>query len=184
MSATRTALARWCLVMVSGWLMSCGASRSTLHKEPVLPPDFSLAIEKVVQGFSQHESIWPETVPDAPIFAHKVKWSRETLFSIAHWYTGSGENWKQLAAINPNIKPNQIHIGDIIQIPEDLLKRRKAMPSDFLKPKTSPKRTSAPQTPTPSINADETTLYGPIGNDAPPPDTKKNDLPVPLETID
>ena len=77
-----------------------------------------------------------------------------------------------------------IHIGDTIQIPEDLLIKRRAMPSDFLKPKTLPKRTSPQKPSAPSIKADEITLYGPIGNDAPAPDTKKSDLPVPLETLD
>jgi hypothetical protein len=184
MSAARTAIARLFIVMVSGWLMSCSWSQSTVHDESVLPPDFSLAVEKVVQGFSQHESIWPQTVPGASSFSHEVKWPSETLFSIALWYTGSGENWKRLAATNPNIKPHQIHIGDTIEIPENLLKRRKAMPSDFLNPMTSPKRTSPPQLSMPPIKADEITLYGPIGNDTSAPDSKKSDLPVPLETLD
>jgi hypothetical protein len=184
MSAVRMAIARGFIVMVSGWLLSCSWPRSIVHEEPILPPDFSLAVEKVVHSFSPQQSIWPQALPGVSSFFHKVKWSRETLFSIALWYTGSGENWKRLAITNPTINPNQIHIGDTIQIPEKLLKRRKAMPRDFLKPITSTKGTSPPQPTTPSIKADEITLYGPIGNDTPTPDTKKNDLPGSLETLD
>jgi len=184
MSAVRSIIGRWFIAMVSGWLMSCSGSRSTVHEEPVLPPNFSLAVEKVVHSLSHHESIWPETLPGVSLFDHKVKWQRETLYSIALWYTGSGENWKRLARANPTINPQRIHIGDTIQIPEDLLIKRRAMPSDFLKPKTLSKRTSPQKPSAPSINADEITLYGPIGNDAPAPDTKKSDLPVPLETLD
>ncbi len=184
MPAARTVVARWLIVMVSGWLMSCSGSRSTVHEEPVLPTDFSLAVEKVVHGLSQHESIWPETVPGVSLFAHKVKWQRETLFSIALWYTGSGENWKHLAEANPTINPQRIHIGDTIQIPEDLLKKRQAMPAEFLKPMTSKKKMPLPPRPNPSPKSEEITLYGPIGNDAPARDTRKSDLPVPLETLD
>lgn len=184
MSAVRSVIGRWFIAMVSGWLVSCSGHRSTVHEEPVLPPDFSLSVEKVVDSLSQHESIWPETLPGVSLFAHKVKWRRETLFSIALWYTGSGKNWRRLAKANPTINPKRIHIGDTIQIPEDLMVKRQAMPSDFLNHITSPQKTSPPKHSTPSLEDDEITLYGPIGNDAPVPDAKKSDLPVPLETLD
>jgi type II secretory pathway predicted ATPase ExeA len=65
-------------------------------------------------------------------FSHQVKWPQETLYSIALWYTGSGEYWKEIAAANPSIAPTQIHIGDTITIPPSLIRTHVPMPLGFL----------------------------------------------------
>jgi len=78
-----------------------------------------------------------------PSFSHTVKWPRETLYSIALWYTGSGEHWKQIAAANPSIAPNQIHIGNAIAIPLALIKTRQPLPSGFLENRRKSRQTPA-----------------------------------------
>ena len=61
-------------------------------------------------------------------FEHRVKWSGETLSLIAKWYTGSYGNWKAIAQVNPGLNPNRIEVGDIINIPPEMMKTQKALP--------------------------------------------------------
>jgi hypothetical protein len=184
MSALRTVIIRWLPVIAVGWLMSCGGPQSTVREVPALSPDFPQAVETLVESLSQHESIWPEAVPGVTPLAHKVKWQRETLFSIALWYTGSGENWQHLAKANPSIRPSRLQIGDTILIPEELLTTRQAMPADFLKPKSSKIKLSPPRRSASAPDAEQIPLYGPIENTPPAPNPKSGDLPVPLEPLD
>jgi Tfp pilus assembly protein FimV len=100
-------------------------------------------------------------------YTHTVKWSGETLFIIAAWYTGDRENWKVLAEVmtqnNPNANIHRIHGGDKILIPESVLKTRDPMPKEFVdyffhKPKTE----KAPSKPAPSqTEEEEPKLFGP-----------------------
>jgi hypothetical protein len=76
----------------------------------------------------------------APGFVHTVSLSGETLSLIAKWYTGSLNNWHQLAAANPQIDPNRIFIGNEIVIPEELLTTREPLPQSFLDQTHSPKK--------------------------------------------
>jgi hypothetical protein len=61
-------------------------------------------------------------------FEHQVKWYGETLSLIAKWYTGSYGNWKAIAQVNPGLNPNRIAVGDIINIPPEMMKTQKALP--------------------------------------------------------
>ena len=61
-------------------------------------------------------------------FKHKVKWSGETLSLIAKWYTGRYQNWKALARENPGLNPNRIGVGNIINIPTEMLKSKEPLP--------------------------------------------------------
>ncbi|MBU0681845.1 MAG: hypothetical protein KKD73_10535 [Proteobacteria bacterium] len=63
---------------------------------------------------------------------HTVTWDHENLQVIAKWYTGSEQNWKEIADANPNILPSQLRSGDRILIPILLLKTRAAMTKSFL----------------------------------------------------
>lgn len=116
---------------------------------------------------------------------HEVKWNRETLYTIALWYTGAGNNWRRLKAENPQINPRRMPIGELVRIPEVLLIRRRPMPVDFLtslpsqKPKPVPQK--PPQPPEPLVVPP---LYGPVGDDPPSKLNEGNELPVPLETLD
>jgi hypothetical protein len=74
----------------------------------------------------------PPAKPAPRFYVHVVRWQNETLSFIAEWYTASWQNWETLARANPEVDLKRIEIGDKIRIPEDLLKTRKPMPSDFL----------------------------------------------------
>lgn len=120
------------------------------------------------------------------MWVHKVRHRRETFFSIAGWYTGSGKNWPRLAEANPDIDPKCIHIGDTILIPEDLIKTHRPMPAGRPNPKRKHRKIENPQQPSihPPAEDEEVTLFGPIVNDFPPAETERSEPPLPLETID
>ena len=61
-------------------------------------------------------------------FEHRVKWSGETLSLIAGWYTGSYGNWTAIAKANPGLNPNRIAVGDVINIPPQMMKTKKPLP--------------------------------------------------------
>ena len=64
-------------------------------------------------------------------FIHTSRWSWETLGIVADWYTGDSKNWKELAKINPDVKPDKIATGSEIFIPVKLLKTREALPQSY-----------------------------------------------------
>jgi len=68
-----------------------------------------------------------------PPLAHRITYPGETLAAIASWYTGSSNNWKQIAQINPDINPHKLRMGKTVLIPAPLLKRTEPLPKDFLK---------------------------------------------------
>ena len=61
-------------------------------------------------------------------FEHRVKWPGETLSLIAKWYTGSYGNWKAIVPANPGLNPNRIAVGDVINIPPEMMKTKKPLP--------------------------------------------------------
>jgi len=61
-------------------------------------------------------------------FKHKVQWSGETMSLIAKWYTGRYGNWKAVAKENPGLNPNRIVVGNIINIPTEMLKSKEPLP--------------------------------------------------------
>ncbi|MGD2187912.1 MAG: LysM domain-containing protein, partial [Desulfobacterales bacterium] len=65
-------------------------------------------------------------------FKHKVQWPGETLSLIAKWYTGHYGNWKALAKANPGLNPNRIAIGNIINIPTEIMKLKEPLPRKYV----------------------------------------------------
>ncbi len=63
---------------------------------------------------------------------YQTQWPHETLTGIAEWFTEDPENWKTLAAANPEVNPNQIPEGTPILIPAQLAKTRKPPTEDFV----------------------------------------------------
>lgn len=63
---------------------------------------------------------------------HTVTWAGENLQVVAKWYTGTENNWKEIANANPNILPSKLSAGDRILIPTALLKTRATMTKTFL----------------------------------------------------
>ena len=108
-----------------------------------------------------------KSVPGEPCFIHTVKWSGETLFIIAAWYTGDRDNWRAIAQAmvqeNPNVNIHRINIGNKIPVPQSLMKVQDPMPKDFVdtfyqKPKPE-KEPPKPKSPPPS--EDDLKLFGP-----------------------
>jgi hypothetical protein len=183
MRASRAAI----LLMIAGVLggmINCSQMQSAGRIESAVPSYVTQeGLDSLLRQNRQEERL----VPKAKIFAHKVQHSRETLFSIALWYTGSGENWPRLIEANPDIDPRRIHIGDTILIPEDLLITRRPVPADFPKPKRKHRKAKKPHPPIsthPPAESEETPLFGPIDNDPQPVGSEKNELSVPLEPLD
>lgn len=104
-------------------------------------------------------------------YEHKVKWTGESLSIIARWYTGSFENWKVLAKINPGMDPNKIQMGEKVRIPEDLMKTRKPMPESFVASLSPEKKKALPATSEPKP-------YKPKKTKIPPPKEIKAKPPV------
>ena len=106
----------------------------------------------------------PPPKPQEPSYVvHTVKWRGESMSIIAAWYTGSSQNWKLLAQANRQIRnPNTINEGDIIRIPEQLLKTRKPMTKEFVDGSLSrqSKKGSA-RNGAPLAKDDAPTLFGP-----------------------
>ena len=173
-------IAKGILTITLIWVFSgCAYQQPSLKPAPEEPPS---AVEI--------KSETPVAVPDKPaltiptleprFYIHKVRWKEETLSHIAKWYTGAVKNWKAISKSNPELNPKQIHIGDTISIPEDLLTTRKKMPHSFVRPTVPkertllsvPKNTSAPlelpklfepiDSEPPTIEIDSPELFGPV----------------------
>jgi Tfp pilus assembly protein FimV len=112
----------------------------------------------------------PQETPAPPresYYTHTVRWTGETLFIIAAWYTGDRENWKILAEVmtqnNPNANIHRISSGNRILIPESVMKTHDPMPREFVEtfyPKA--KTEKPPAKPAPSQSGEEEPqLFGP-----------------------
>lgn len=183
-------------MMISG-MAGCGGPTTAQYAkspEPEVPePDEkgiepSVPVEVVPAGPPVPEAEpgpADDLVEEKHDLIHKVKWNRETLYTIALWYTGAGNNWRRLVAENPQINPRRMPIGELVRIPEVLLIRRHPMPVDFLKSlprqKPEPVHQKPPKPPDPLVAPP---LYGPVGDDPPSKRNEGNELPVPLETLD
>lgn len=169
-----------------GLTTHCTRMQTSEHAEstpPYVPPEIS---QEKLNRLLRQDSQKSQPAPKAKLWEHKVRHRRETLFSIALWYTGSGMNWPRLTEANPDIDPRRIRIGDTVLIPEDLLRTRRPMPADFPKPERKRRKIKKPPSQgihPPSTN-EESTLFGPIENDLQRTDPGKTELPVPLETLD
>lgn len=64
-------------------------------------------------------------------FVYQTQWPHETFAGIAEWFTGDSENWKALAAANPNVRPKRIDAGTRILIPARLIKNKGLPTEDF-----------------------------------------------------
>jgi hypothetical protein len=96
-------------------------------------------------------------------FAYTVRHPGETMIRIARWYTGDSENWKALAAANPDLDPELLVIGHEVYIPPDLLKTREPPPqSDETSSEPGPPKKPQPAEPAAVPNQkQEIQLFGP-----------------------
>jgi hypothetical protein len=90
-----------------------------------------------------------EESPASSFYVHRVTWTGESLSIVAKWYTGNLENWKELAKVNPEIKPEFLQVGMKIRIPEAMIVNPNAMTQEFVAshyPKDT-KRSKSPPSP-------------------------------------
>jgi len=59
--------------------------------------------------------------PQPTYLEHTITFSGETLADIAAWYTGKATNWQMIRDANPNVKPNNLKLGQTILIPRSLV---------------------------------------------------------------
>ena len=59
---------------------------------------------------------------------HTIRVTGETLGIIAKWYTGKSENWSAIAKANPQLKPNNLKLGQNVTIPASLVSNRTSLP--------------------------------------------------------
>ena len=76
-----------------------------------------------------------------PYYLHKVRWSEESLYVIARWYTGHGENARILEDLTPNLRAHDLRKGDVVFVPQELSRRTDPMPRNYAR------RYSRPSTP-------------------------------------
>lgn len=169
-----------------GGTTSCSRAQTAAHQKsapPYIPPAIS---QEALNSLLRENS--PKAPPEtkSELWAHKVRNRRETFFSIAQWYTGSGMNWPRLMEANPKIDPRRIHVGDTVLIPVDLLKTRSPMPADFPHTKRKRPKTKRPKSPGDNLpeKNEAPALFGPIENDAQPVEPTQNELPALMETLD
>ena len=94
-------------------------------------------------------------------FAYTVKQVNEKLEDIAGWYTGNPANWKLLAKANPDLKPDDLKVGDEVYIPLNLLKNRKPRPeSESAAAASKPAAKTPPAEPKPAAD-EKIKLFGP-----------------------
>jgi hypothetical protein len=168
------------------WMVSCSRLQNFTREEPAAPSVPPGVSQEMLNSLLRQNSRKELSASQEKLWSHKVRHRNETFFSIAQWYTGSGNNWPRLVKDNPNIDPKRIHIGDTVLIPEDLLKTRRPIPAGFWRPKRKHRKINKPRLPStqPAAKKEAVTIYGPIEPDQQPGKPEKDELPVPLETID
>jgi hypothetical protein len=167
-------------------ITSCGGTYTAAREKSAPAAVSDRFSQEKLNSLLRQDNIETQPSSKVNLWPHKVHHRRETLFTIALWYTGSGSNWTRLVQANPKIDPRRIQVGDTILIPEELLKTRRLMPAGFPKTKNKRPQIQKPQLKDirPPAANQEATLFGPIENDIRPVEPGKNELPVPLEPLD
>lgn len=173
------------IMLAATVLMGCDRHLPLLSLDIPRPPP-ELAIAAAPHGPSADAATGVRR-RDVPLFTHVVRWSGETLVTMARWYTGQDGNWRSIAKVNPGLDPTRINIGDKIRIPSELLKTHRPLPKTAVSARARKIRETKPaegqKTATDPVG---TALYGPIEDIpqiSPSPAHEDSTLP-PLETID
>lgn len=86
----------------------------------------------------------PVAPPPPQYLSHVIQYPGETLSIIAAWYTGSSKNWQEIAAVNPDLRPNRLKKGMTILVPQELLVKESPLPKRFVDSLNARARSSAP----------------------------------------
>jgi LysM repeat protein len=93
---------------------------------------------------------------------HKVL-AGETLATIAKWYNGNTAAWKEIAAHNPGVRPDNLKAGQRIKVPKSLAVAHQEQP-DFSTATGPPAGKKPPKEPEPPVEAQPSssgTIFGP-----------------------
>lgn len=63
---------------------------------------------------------------------HTVKYQGETFSLISLWYTGSADNWREIARRNPKLNPAKLVKGTIVYVPQKLAIRATSFDASFV----------------------------------------------------
>lgn len=191
-------MAGWLMLWLLTWPVGCANMTPNVDDDPPEPLSVPQPLDSGPQKTPSSEDSARQRMPrkdyptpnvahsaesKAPPFFHKVRWPRETIYSMARWYTGSGKHWKSLVAANPTIEPRRLRNGDRVRIPEELLRTREPMPAAFISSTSRPKPEVVSIDPKPTSESIDKSLFGPIEHDGPATPPPGIDLPVPLETL-
>lgn len=80
----------------------------------------------------------PPVVEQPQFVQHTVK-RGETLATIAKWYSGRAGDWRELAQFNPDLKPGNLQVGQIVKVPLHMAVVHKEQPNYSTAPKKSGK---------------------------------------------
>ena len=113
---------------------------------------FLFAVVLLLVACSSHEIEAPRPIEPAQVAViyHQVKFSGETLGLISRWYTGSAENWRQIAAVNPEMRSEKIFLDQIIKIPRAIIRRDDPFTKSDLEKMRHSKKDEAPEMSVPS----------------------------------
>lgn len=93
--------------------------------QPPTPPRTvgKIAAEPRVQPPGGIKAPQPASTNAVQGVSHTVK-QGETLSSIAQRYLGDANRWKEIADLNPGIKPEALKAGDVLVIPQAAITRK------------------------------------------------------------
>jgi len=164
---------RACMVVLGLVVLCFGCASEPVAKQEEPPPAPVVPVAKEPVATTPARPAAPVELPKAmpqekepskevSYVVHTVKWRGETLSMIAAWYTGKSTNWKAVAEVNPDIKPSRIFEGNVVRIPEAMVKTRDPMPKGYVdRFYKSGKNQDPAKTPPSQRNEDDPPLFGP-----------------------
>jgi len=123
--------------LLSSMLAGCNASWNPFRKKPVVADPPLAAVSTMDNTGAGANAIRPDTagadttlgagaivvadttpVPPAPAAGstYTIK-KKDTLWSIATTYLGSGKRWPEIVSANPGLNPKKLAVGQTIKIP-------------------------------------------------------------------
>jgi hypothetical protein len=135
MAHRKNSLARLALFALTAAIIGCAPQGGATHAGPVT------------------------NEPQPAYLEHTITFSGETLADIAAWYTGRATNWQVIRDANPNLKPNNLKLGQVVLIPRSIVVNEKPFTKNSLKrtpahaPEASPTPASTENEPVPGPNA-------------------------------
>lgn len=114
------------------FLLFLTACQTVPEQKPLVDNSANTQVMPVLIQPEISEAITTPAFEKPQVFTHTIRYSGETLGLIAAWYIGSASAWPEIAKANPELLPNQLRLGDVIVIPEAMLKNKNPMTEAFV----------------------------------------------------